>query len=276
MRSHLHLSLAILFALPGAAFAQEQCKFSEPRNLELKLSGVKSVLFEVASNDLHLDASPGSSGRLSGRACAARADLLKGLTVTQKRVGDKLVVTLNDDRSMRISVGDSYAYLDLRGSVPDTLLVQFDVGSGDAEISGAAAVSADVGSGDMAIRRTKGRVTAKVGSGDIELQDMGALRVLAVGSGDLKATHVRGAAEVGKVGSGDVKLRGVAGNVKLGTIGSGDVDIDDVQGDVGVDAVNSGALSVRKVRGNVSVARKGSGDIDVSDVTGSTRVPTGN
>ncbi|KQQ84418.1 hypothetical protein ASF73_15190 [Xanthomonas sp. Leaf131] len=274
MRSHLPVSLAMLFALPGAAFAQEQCKFSEPRSLELKLSGVKSVLFEVASNDLHLDAVPGNSGRLSGRACAAHANLLKGLTVTQKRVGDKLVVTLDDDRSMRLSIGESYAYLDLRGSVPDTLLVQFDVGSGDADMSGAAAVSADVGSGDMAIRRTKGRVTAKVGSGDIELDDMGALRVLAVGSGDLKATQVRGAAEIGKVGSGDVKLRGVAGNVKLGTIGSGDVDIDDVQGDVNVEAINSGALRVRKVRGNVGVVRKGSGDIDVSDVAGTTRVPT--
>ncbi|MBB5879797.1 DUF4097 and DUF4098 domain-containing protein YvlB [Xanthomonas arboricola] len=269
------LSLAILCAVPGAAFAEEQCTFSEPRSLELKLSGVKSVLFEVASNDLHLEAAPGNGGRLSGRACAARADLLEGLTVTQKRVGDKLVVTLADDRP-RISIGDSYAYLDLRGNVPDTLLVQFDVGSGDAEISGAAAVSADVGSGDMAIHRTKGRVTAKVGSGDIELEDMGALRVLAVGSGDLKARRIRGAAEVGKVGSGDVKLRGVAGHVKLGTVGSGDVDIDDVQGDVGVEAVNSGALSVHKVRGDVSVARKGSGDIDVSDVAGTTRVPTDN
>lgn len=270
------LSLAILFAVPGAAFAEEQCKFSEPRSLELKLSGVKSVLFEVGSNDLHLDAAPGNGGRLGGRACAARAELLKGLTVTQKRVGDKLVVTLADDRPLRISIGDSYSYLDLRGSVPDTLLVQFDVGSGDAEISGAAAVSADVGSGDMAIRRTRGRVTAKVGSGDIELEEMGSLRVLAVGSGDLKAMQVHGAAEVGKVGSGDVKLRGVAGNVKFGTIGSGDVDIDDVQGDVGVEAVNSGALSVHKVRGDVSVARKGSGDIDVSDVAGTTRVPTDN
>ncbi|QYF44370.1 hypothetical protein HZS93_04716 [Xanthomonas citri] len=91
----LTLSLAILLALPGVAAAEEQCKFSEPRSLDLQLTGVKSVLFEVASNDLHLDASPSGGGKLSGRACAARAELLKSLTVTQKRVGDKLVVTLN-------------------------------------------------------------------------------------------------------------------------------------------------------------------------------------
>ncbi|ASL01385.1 DUF4097 family beta strand repeat-containing protein [Xanthomonas citri] len=267
----LTLSLAILLALPGVAAAEEQCKFSEPRSLDLQLTGVKSFLFEVASNDLHLDASPSGAGKLGGRACAARAELLKSLTVTQKRVGDKLVVTLNDDR--RFSFGNSYSYLDLRGSVPNTVLVQFDVGSGDAQINGAAAVSADVGSGDMTIRRTKGRVTAKVGSGDVQLEDLGALRVLAVGSGDLKAREVHGAAEVAKVQSGEVKLHGVAGNIRIGTIGSGDVDIRDVQGNVNVESVASGALNVRKVRGDLSVAHKGSGDIDVSEVSGSTRVP---
>lgn len=268
----LTLSLAILLALPGVAAAEEQCKFSEPRSLDLQLTGVKSVLFEVASNDLHLDASHGGGGKLGGRACAARAELLKSLTVTQKRIGDKLVVSLNDDR--RFSFGNSYSYLDLRGSVPNTMLVQFDVGSGDAQINGAAAVSVDVGSGDMTIRHTKGRVTAKVGSGDVELEDLGALRVLAVGSGDLKAREVHGAAEVAKVQSGEIKLHGVAGNIKIGTIGSGDVDIRDVQGNVNVESVASGALNVRKVRGDLSVAHKGSGDIDVSEVSGSTRVPT--
>ncbi|AUJ13111.1 hypothetical protein BVV20_14400 [Xanthomonas oryzae pv. oryzae] len=253
---HLILSLAIVCALPSAAeaAAEEQCKFSEPRSLKLQLTGVKSVLFEVASNDLHLDALASSSGKLSGRACAARAELLKSLTVTQKRVGDKLVVTLHDDR--RFSFGKSYSYLDLHGSVPNTMLVQFDVGSGD-----------------MTIRHTKGRVTAKVGSGDVELEDLHALRVLAVGSGDLKARQVHGAAQVAKVESGEVKLHGVAGNIKLGTIGSGDVDIRDVQGNVNVESVASGTLNVRKVRGDLSVARKGSGDIDASDISGSTRVP---
>lgn len=268
------LSLAIALALPASALAEEQCKFSEPRQLDLQLAGVKSVLFEVHSNDLRLQAQPGNNGRLSGRACAAKADLLKGLNVAQKRVGDKLVVTLAADRLPRMSIGEHYAYLDLRGSVPDALLVQLDVGSGDAEIDGAATVSADVGSGDVAVRHSKGRVTAKVGSGDVELQDVGSLRVLSVGSGDLEARQIRGAADIGAVGSGDVQLHGVAGNVTVGTVGSGDVEIADVQGSVTVEAISSGSLDVRKVGGDLSVARKGSGDIDVSDVAGATRVPT--
>jgi hypothetical protein len=269
----LPLTLAILFALPGTAVAEEQCKFSEPRSLELQLAGVKSVLFDVGSNDLHLDAAPGSGSRLHGRACAAKADGLKSLTVTQKRVGDRLVVTLADDRLLRMSVGENYSYLDLRGSVPNHLLVQLDVGSGDADITGAAAVSADAGSGDVSIRHSKGRVTAKVGSGDIEMEDIGALLVLAVGSGDLKAKQIHGAAEIGKVGSGDVTLRDVAGSIKVGTIGSGDMELNDVRGNITVEAINSGALNVRKVSGDVSVARNGSGDINIKDVAGTTRVP---
>lgn len=269
----LPLSLLLLLGLPGAAVAEEQCKFSDPRSLELQLSGIKTVLFEIASNDLRLEAIPGTSGRVSGRACAARPELLRNLTVTQKRVGSKLVVTLEDDRPLRISIGESYAYLDLRGSVPNTLLVQFDIGSGDAEISGAAAVSADVGSGDMTVRRTKGRVTAKVGSGDIELEDAGALQVLAVGSGDIKARQIRGAAEVGKIGSGDVKLHGVAGNVQVGSIGSGDLEVRDVQGSVNIESIGSGAAEVRKVQGDLTLAHKGSGDINASDISGTTRVP---
>ncbi|APP77303.1 DUF4097 family beta strand repeat-containing protein [Xanthomonas vesicatoria] len=272
----LPLALAILFALPGAAAAEEQCKFSEPRSLELQLSGVKSVLFEVGSSDLHLEASPGTGGRLQGRACAAKADVLKSLTVTQKRVGSKLVVTLTDERLARMSIGANYSYLDLRGSVPNHLLVQLDVGSGDAGITGAAAVSADVGSGDVAIRHSKGRVTAKVGSGEVELEDIGALHVLVVGSGDLKAKQIHGAAEIGKVGSGEVTLRDVAGSIKVGTIGSGEMELNDVQGNITVEAINSGALNVRKVSGDVSVARKGSGDITLKDVTGTTRVPADN
>lgn len=269
----LPLTLALLFALPGAAAAEEQCKYSEPRSLDLQLAGVKSVVFEVASNDLRLDAAPGTGGRLHGRACAAKAELLKHLTVTQKRVGDKLVVTLAEDRLMRMSIGENYSYLDLRGSVPNTLLVQFDVGSGDAEITGAAAVSADVGSGDMTVRRSKGRVTAKVGSGDIELEDIGALRVLAVGSGDLKARQIHGATDIGTVGSGDVTLRDVAGNVTVGTVGSGEMEIEDVRGSVRVEAISSGSIRVRKVSGDVTLARKGSGDISASDVGGAMRVP---
>jgi len=265
---------AALLAAPLLASAEEaHCKFSEPRSLKLDLAGAKSVLFEVGSSDLKLKAAAGADNTLTGRACASSQDLLKGLTVTQKRSGDKLIVSLTEDRPIRISLGTSYSYLDLTGTVPNDVLVQLDVGSGDATLSGAQAASADVGSGDVDLRDIAGPVTAKIGSGDLKLDGAGALKVLSIGSGDLEAARVAGKAEVGSVGSGDLTLKGVGGGFSLKSIGSGDVDLSDVTGDVEVGSVGSGDLTVRDVRGSLTVHSRGSGDIDQRGVTGTVNVP---
>lgn len=58
-----------------------------------------------------LQAGPGAA-QLGGRACASNADWLPQLTVTQQKVGDKLVVKLqreNQGLSWNMS-GNSYAY----------------------------------------------------------------------------------------------------------------------------------------------------------------------
>ena len=250
--SALLLPLALL---SHTAMAQEHCKFSEPRSLQLDLSGVKAVVFEVGPHEVNITASANAKPGISGRACASDADRLKQLTLTQKRVGDKLVVTANRDDVLNFSWGNSnYAYLKLEASVPDNLLVNLKVGSGDSRIIGAAAISAGVGSGDVEARNIRGLVTADVGSGDIDLDDIGSLQVVSVGSGDLKARRIARDASVGSIGSGDVELHQVGGNVTLDSVGSGDFD-------------------VRDVRGNLTVRRVGSGSVDHSGVAGTVTVP---
>jgi hypothetical protein len=262
-----------LLATPLLASAQDaHCKFSEPRALKLDLAGAKSVVFEVGSNDLKVKASAGADNALAGRACASTQDLLKRLTLTQKRVGDKLVVSLAEDRPLKISFGSSYSYLDLSGTVPNDLLVQLDVGSGDTSLSGARAVSADVGSGDVTLRDIAGPVTAKIGSGDLNLDGAGAFKLLSIGSGDLEAARVKGKVEIGSMGSGDAKLRDIGG-LDVTSVGSGDIDVSDVDGSVVVGSIGSGDLTVRDVRGNLTVHRKGSGDIDQRGVTGTVNLP---
>ena len=269
------LALCTLLALPGIAMADEDhCKASAPRDLKLDLAGVKSVLFEVNSHDLHVKGTPGTAGQASGRACASNPELLKQLTLTQRKVGDQLIVTLARDSSgWGISFGNSYAYLDVRASVPDSLPVRLDIGSGDVDASGLAALEVETGSGDVEARDVKGAVTAKVGSGDVTLERIGALKVSSVGSGDFTARQIRGAAEVGTVGSGDLDLDGVQGSVKIGVIGSGDVDVSAVTGSVNVESIGSGDLGVRDVGGDLTVSRKGSGDINRSGVRGKISVP---
>jgi Uncharacterized conserved protein len=259
--------LALLLA-PVTALAAPHCKHSAERKLDLDLAGVKRVKFEVNSHDLRLRAAPGG-GALGGRACASHENLLENLVLTQQKQGDTLVVSLrNDNKGVTISLGGVYTNLEISGTVPDDMLVQLKVGSGDATISGAQSLSADVGSGDVEARDIKGLVTAAVGSGDLELTGIGSLNLLSLGSGDVSVTGVRGNAEVGTVGSGDLELEDVGGDVKITSLRSGDIDLVDVRGNVTLGALGSGELDVRDVGGDLQVTSRGSGSVRHSGVAG--------
>ncbi len=266
--------LLTLALLPASALAEQQCKFNQPQALELDLAGAKAVVFEVNSHDLRLQASPGAKAALAGRACASTRDLLEQLSLSQRKVGDKLVVTLerkNQGLDFNFS-GNTYAYLDVSGTVPDTVLVQLKVGSGDASLAGAHSMSADVGSGDVTARDIKGLATAAVGSGDLQFDNIGALHLLSLGSGDARVKGVRGDARIGTVGSGDLELHGVQGNVSLERVGSGDVQVRDTRGDVSLEAIGSGDLEVHNAA-NLRVQRTGSGSIRHTGVSGSIELP---
>lgn len=246
--------------LPLAMFAgqalADECLHSEPRNLQLDLAGVKSILFDIGPHDLVVTGAPGAKGAVQGKACVSNPERLKHLTLRQQRVGDRLVVTADREDALQINFGGNhYAYLALNATVPDSLMVHLKVGSGDARVSGVSAMSADVGSGDVQARDVRGQVTADLNSGDIELDTIGSLHVLSVGSGDLSARRIKGDAVIGSIGSGDVELRGVGGNVSADKIGSGDLDAHDV-------------------RGSLTVRRVGSGSVDHSGVAGRVDVPT--
>lgn len=274
-RSLLLLAVAAA-ALPGAALAAQECKHAEPRQLAFDTTGVTSVRFEVNSHDLRLAGASGHAGALKGRACASDPALLRQLTLTQQREGDALVVRLQREGNAGLGglfSGNSYAWLDIAGSVPDGIPVQVRVGSGDAAVSGVASLSADIGSGDLDVRRVKGLVDARIGSGDLKLQDVGALRIGSIGSGDLKGEGVAGPVTVGSVGSGDLELSRVRGNVSIASVGSGDVGLADVGGSIVIDVIGSGDVDARNVAGGLTVKTKGSGDVRHRDVRGPVNLP---
>lgn len=270
-----HLLLACVLALPFAAQANDSsCRHSEPRQLALDMDGVRTVKFEIGGNKLRLDATPGADGALSGRACASSAGALAKLKLEQQRDGDQLTVRLYREGPLGgLFSGRGHAWLDLSGSVPDNVLVQLSVGSGDAWVTGASAMSADVGSGDVDARSITGLVTAMVGSGDITLHDIGALDIRSIGSGDIEAQQVRGRVNVGSIGSGDFELEGVAGDVDIGSIGSGDADLRDVRGSVSVGSIGSGDLDVRGAGVDLTVRSLGSGRVRHTGIGGSVDVP---
>lgn len=247
---HTTLLLALALSLPLSAQAAERCEFSAPRNLQLDLTGVKAVVFEIGPDELSVSGAPGAKAALSGRACASNAADLPGMTVTQKRVGDKLVVVA--ERRTDINFGlNRYSYMKLHATVPDTTMVQLKVGSGDVEVDHVASLSADVGSGDIKVSHVRGLATADIGSGDVDFQDIGSLQVISLGSGDLTAKRIARDAKLGSVGSGDVELSDVGGSVELSRIGSGDLEVNGVRGDLRVHSIGSGSVVHNGVAGRV-------------------------
>ncbi len=265
--------ILLLAALPFGASAKRNCEHSETRDLKVDLAGVKTVVFDIGAQDLVLVANDRAAVSVDARACASDTALMSQLTLTQTRVGDKLVVRAQRKALMGWDSGKRYAYLQVRASLPDTFPVQVKVGSGDAVVSGVASLSLDVGSGDAKADRVRGMVYADVGSGDIELDDIGGLNVISVGSGDLTARNVRGDARIGSVGSGDLEISGTQGDVQIGSIGSGDAELADIGGDISVDRVGSGDLDVERARGRLKVDSIGSGSARHRDVAGSVDVP---
>jgi hypothetical protein len=251
-------------AAHDAAQEDRRCPHSQPRNLQLDLTGVKAVVFDIGPHDLRVNASANARGGVQGKACSSDEQELPLLTVTQERSGDKLLVRaqreqiqngfFKDTASLgRHLFGNHYSYLTLNADIPEGMPVQLKVGSGDALVVGATSLSADVGSGDVQARGIRGLVDAHVGSGDIELDDIGELKVRSVGSGDISARRIARGAEVKSVGSGSVELQTVGGNVDVGSIGSGDLDVRDVRGALSVRSVGSGSVDHSAVAGGVSL-----------------------
>jgi len=272
MRSLLACSALLLLPLSALAADAPNCKFTAARALKLDVAGARTVVFEVNQHDLKVVASAGG-GQLDGRACASSQEWLAQLVLEKRKVGDKLVVSLRrDGRQSGISLGNSYAWLDIRGSVPDNMPLQFKIGSGDASVENAQSLSVDVGSGDAVVRGTRGSIHAAVGSGDLNIDGGSSLNLLSLGSGDVTVRNISGDASTGTVGSGDLKISDVRGNARLDTVGSGDIEFKRVQGSVEVGVVGSGGVDLADIGGNVHVRSHGSGDINVDGVRGTLTV----
>ena len=270
------LILGTLLLLPLAAFAADRhCEHSQPRNLQLDMAGVKTVVFEVGANDLDVRAVATPGNKVEGRACASSEDDLSRLVLTQHKSGDRLVVTAEREGKFGgISLfGSHYAYMKLQASVPDSVAVKLGVGSGDASVDGARSASIDTGSGDVRATRVRGELTAALGSGDLEASDIGSLHLRSVGSGDATIDNVRGPAKIGSVGSGDLSIRDTQGPVEIGSVGSGDVELQQIGGNITVGSIGSGDIDVDGARGDLVVRSAGSGDVDHRGVTGRVDLP---
>ena len=64
--------LPLLLLLPATAFAASpECRHSQPRQLQLDLAGVKTVVFDIGAHDLVVESVAGAKPSLNGKACAS-------------------------------------------------------------------------------------------------------------------------------------------------------------------------------------------------------------
>ncbi|HET7929817.1 MAG TPA: hypothetical protein VFL63_00285 [Rhodanobacteraceae bacterium] len=288
--SILAIAVVSLLGVSLTAAAADACKYSAPRNAEIDAAGLKSLLVSIGPDDLVIHGDPGATRIVvRGTACASSEKWLQEVKLEAVRHGDTASIVAHDDEhGIHISFfGDSYAYLKLDVSVPQSLAVKLQEGSGDAQAGRLASLDATVGSGDLKVNGIAGGLTLQVGSGDAVASDVGSLKVSSVGSGDVRvdsvhgdvevgsvgsgdfaASNVKGNATIGSVASGDAKLTGVVGSVSVRSVGSGDLDLLDVTGNVGVGAVASGDVDMKRVGGNVHAGSVGSGDFDADGVGG--------
>lgn len=272
------LLVACTVQLPANAGNDGQaCQHSAPRALQLDLAGATELALELGPDSLVLTGAPGSSeGRIEGRICAPRADLLDSVQLVQRREGDRLLVRAERSARSGLTIGVvQSAWLDLRGSVPDSLPVSLRLGSGDFNGSQLAALKASVGSGDVDASDIAGGFSLRMGSGDVNLQRIGSLDIDSLGSGDVEADTIRGDARIGNIGSGDVSLKRIDGNVSVGNIGSGDLELEVVGGNIQIGAIGSGDVRARQVEGGLSVRHIGSGQIRHDQVRGALELPRG-
>jgi hypothetical protein len=245
-----------LLLTPALAHAADECTFQAPRVGTLDLAGVHTIQLDIGRHNLHLIGSQTGNVKIAGRACASSAAMLPSLRFTQRREGDRLILTAtNDSRTRTIFGMFSYAFLNLRVEVPNNLPIELSVGSGDADVVGVSQLKASTGSGDLHVHGVNGRFDASVGSGDIDAADVGEVQVGAIGSGDFKADRVRGDVRIASIGSGDATLRAIGGSVDVGTVGSGDLRVDGVSHDLHVRSVGSGEVEHKGVAGRVDVPK---------------------
>lgn len=273
-KSTLLLASAGLLAISCAATATE-CRYSAPRNAEIDAAGLKTLAVVIGPDELNIHSDPAATRIVvQGTACASSPERLKDLAIATARHGDAASVVAHDgDHGVHIVFfSASYAYLKLDVSVPQSLAVKLQEGSGDAQASKLAALDAVVGSGDLKVHGIAGQLALQVGSGDVEARDVGSLNVSAVASGDASVAGVHGDVQVGSVGSGDFAASDVKGNATLGGLSSGDAKLTSVGGNVEVKSVGSGDFGATGVTGNVSIGALASGDVRLGQIGGNVHV----
>jgi len=206
------------------------CDETAQRSASAASEGISTVRIISEAGDLDVQGQPNlTEVDAEGTACASNTSDLDDIQFEVSTSGSEMVI------EARTSGGNTQ--FDVMVTVPDSVVVEIEDGSGDVDV------------GDVA---------------GVRITD---------GSGDVDVAGVSGDVVVGDDGSGDLDLSDVAGTVDIGVDGSGNITVADVAGDVRIGSDGSGSIRVTNVEGDFEVGDDGSGDISHSGVGGTVDIP---
>lgn len=231
------------------------CDHEKQINEVLDLSGSESLEINALAGDLEIRAGGGNEAAIRGKVCVSEKEWLEQAVVDTRGGKQAEITVVLPETSGWSLTGSNYAYMDLEVTVPDDIEVTVRDSSGDAEISGLAALSVTDSSGDLEIHDIAGPVEIRDSSGDIEVEDI---------QGDVLITSDS---------SGDIEIERVTGGVLIENDSSGGIYVNDVSDDVTVERDSSGDIAADGVGGNFTVLKDGSGSIRANDVQGEVDTP---
>jgi len=233
MKRTIVMASLVLFACGSLA------AFETTKSLTLPAEGLKGLEIRAGAGSLTV------TGRDGLAAIEVKAEIVaKGIAdedmdahikdrieLTLEKRGDAAVLVSRVREESRLFHIGSGTVVNLTVSVPKTMTLDIDDGSGSIAVDEVAGVSIDDGSGSIRVGRVAGDVKIDDGSGGIEIDDVTGNVSVDDGSGELRVRQVGGTVTVDD-GSGSIDIKDVEKDVRLISTGSGGVDIANVKGRV--------------------------------------------
>ena len=205
------------------------CDETAPRSASAAAAGISTVRIIAEAGDLDVEGRLGlTEVEAEGTACASNTSDLDDIQFEVSTSGSEVVIEARTPGNTQF---------DVTVTVPDSVLVEIEDGSGDIDVRDVAGVRVTDGSGDVDVAGVSGDVVVTDdGSGDLDLSDVaGTVEIEVDGSGDITVADVGGDVRIGSDGSGSIRVSNVAGDFEVGSGGSGDISHNNVGGTVDID-----------------------------------------
>lgn len=254
------MKLNVLVALTSAALlsqpslASDDCKYEREIKHIAELNGVEDIFVAAGAGALFIQGSKDRNDILiQARLCASDKSMLNEMGVRASQNSETTYVKTHIPQTM-LSIGHSYARIDLNVIVPASTKLGVSDSSGAAQVGNVRELDMIDSSGKLIITNIAGDVKVKDSSGKLVLKEIG---------GNVQIVDSSGAIEGENIGESVLVIRDSSGGIRLKNIGK----------DVTIERDSSGSINVDTVAGDFSVLKDSSGGIYHKNVSGKVQVP---